>query len=421
MKRILVVDESDAVRETVALLLENDFAVLKSSAGLQELSVSGIARDIDLLIIGVAHNAVARASVLLDSAARNRFAILFLVDSKSSGRSITVQENVGWLAKPFDPYELRAEVARLLAPRIFDAPSPERKTEIQHPRSSRFIEFPYVNRVAATLIHRFAATRLPVLITGEMGCGQPWVARAMHQLAENRAPRLLLNGKQINKAYLEQQRRAIAALRESGSITLLIDEIDKVAPSEQAGLLSFMEEEAERFEGWHTLTTANADLLEKVYHSEFLEPLYYRLATLKVTLAPVRERREDIPAIARWFARFYAKELNMGDVDFSPAADERLSQYLWFGNLNEFETVIARTLAARRKTRIEEADLVFDFNAERLIFEQSAVEESAPPKPAPVEISKTVVELPANQVQTNGFKSDGLGNALPDLRVLIHE
>src|ERR1700741_1527560 len=114
MKRILVVDESDAVRETVALLLENDFAVIKNSVGVHELSEGDVARDIELLIIGVPRNALGCASALLNSAARSRFAILFLVDSKSSGKSITVQENVGWLAKPFDPYELRAEVARLL-------------------------------------------------------------------------------------------------------------------------------------------------------------------------------------------------------------------------------------------------------------------------------------------------------------------
>jgi DNA-binding NtrC family response regulator len=423
MKRILVVEDSDAVRETLALLLEGEFAVIRSSVGAEGLSLAEIERDVGLLIIGVGPAAVTRASALLSSAARGRFAILFLVDSKSLGRSITIRENVGWLAKPFNPYELRAEVARLLAPTIFPSPAPTHGVEAQHHRLTRFVEFPYVNRIAASLIHRFAATRLPVLISGEMGCGQPQVARAMHRLVENPACRLLLSGKEINENYLEQRRLDMGVFLESGnhSVTLLIEEIDKIAPPEQSMLLAFIEEEAEKLEEWHTVATANVDLLEKVYRGEFLEPLYYRLATLKVTLAPVRERREDIPAIARWFARFYAGELNLSDVDFSPAADERLSQYLWFGNLSEFEAVIARTLAAHKKTRIEEADLIFDFNVEHLVLGLPDFEASTESKPARAEVSKAIVEAPPGQGQTNGFKSEDQGNSLPDLCVLIHE
>src|SRR6266478_5053479 len=147
MKLILVVDDSDAVRETLALLLEGEFAVIRSSVGAEGLSLAEIERDVGLLIIGVEPAAVTRASTLLSSAARGRFAILFLVDSKSLGRSITIRENVGWLAK-------------LLAPTIFPSPAPTHCVEAQHYRLTRFVEFPYVNRIAASLIHRFAATRL---------------------------------------------------------------------------------------------------------------------------------------------------------------------------------------------------------------------------------------------------------------------
>src|SRR5262250_3232255 len=124
MKRILVVDDSDAVRETLALLLESDFAVVRSSVGAEGLSFDDIDGDVGLLIIGVAPAAVRRASILLSFAARGQFAILFLVDSRSFGKSIAIRENVGWLAKPFSPYELKAEVARLLAPPVFASPPP---------------------------------------------------------------------------------------------------------------------------------------------------------------------------------------------------------------------------------------------------------------------------------------------------------
>jgi signal transduction histidine kinase len=255
-----------------------------------------------------------------------------------------------------------------------------------------------------------------------MGCGQPRIARTMHRLAENPGFCILLGGRQVNESYLEGRRFEIAKCLERGdrSVTLLIEEVDKLLPSEQSLLFAFIEEEAEKVERCRLLTTSNADLLERVYRGEFLEPLYYRLATLKVTLAPVRERREDIPTIARWFAQFYARELNLSDVDFSPAANERLNRYLWFGNLSEIEAVIARTLAVHRKTRIEEADLIFDFNGKRVILEQSEFESAIPSEADRTQVSKAIVETPPGQGQANG-KSEDHDNFLPDLRVLIHE
>jgi signal transduction histidine kinase len=68
-----------------------------------------------------------------------------------------------------------------------------------------------------------------------------------------------------------------------------------------------------------------------------------------------------VPAIASWFCQFYASYIGLGEISLSAGANERLSNYLWFGNLNEMETVIARTLALQRKSRIEAADLIFDF------------------------------------------------------------
>jgi transcriptional regulator with GAF, ATPase, and Fis domain len=69
-----------------------------------------------------------------------------------------------------------------------------------------------------------------------------------------------------------------------------------------------------------------------------------------------------VPAIASWFCQSYASYIGLGEVSLSVSANERLSNYLWFGNLNEMETVIARTLALQRKSRIEAADLIFDFS-----------------------------------------------------------
>src|SRR4029077_11295119 len=149
---------------------------------------------------------------------------------------------------------------------------------------------------------------------------------------------------------------------EAPSVTLIVENVDRLSLSGQAELLDFLENEESKFGTCRLLTTARDDMLEKVYQGELLESLYYKLATLKLTLRPLRERREDVPAIASWFGEFYANHLGLGDVTLSAGANERLSNYIWFGNLNEMETVIARTMALQRKNWIEAVDLIFDFS-----------------------------------------------------------
>ena len=173
-----------------------------------------------------------------------------------------------------------------------------------------------------------------------------------------------MHAAEINSAYLDQKSLQLSWCRSSEAppVTLIIENVDQLSLSGQAELLNFLEEEEAKFGKCRLITTARVDILEKVYRDELLESLYYKLATLKLSLRPLRERREDVPAIASWFCQFYASHLGLGEVSLSAGANERLSNYLWFGNLNEMETVIARTLALQRKSWIEAADLIFDFS-----------------------------------------------------------
>jgi phospho-acceptor domain-containing protein len=144
----------------------------------------------------------------------------------------------------------------------------------------------------------------------------------------------------------------------------VIQNLDKSSPASQTLILNFLEEVSGKCEHVRFLTTANLQLLDKVYRGEFLEGLYYRLATLTLKLSPLRERRDEIPLLAEWLARIYARKLGLGEPQFSPEAKQRLSNYLWFGNVGELESVIASTLAFHRKATIDEPDLIFEFSGE---------------------------------------------------------
>jgi DNA-binding NtrC family response regulator len=422
-KRILVIEESEVIRETLALILGREFLVAKRPFGKGVFSFADTDRDVDLVILGVTPAIGKEPSSLLRFADKAPFAVLFLVDSKSAARAIEDREKVDCLAKPFSPYELKEKVGRLLARRtilskVLSHPAVEPPGEL-----TRYLDFPYLTRAAASLAHRFAATQLPILISGEIGCGQERVARGIHFLVARFGSWVLLNAAEINAAYLHQKSLQLSWSRcEAPSVTMIVENVDRLSLSGQAELLDFLENEESKFGTCRLLTTSRDDILEKVYQGELLESLYYKLATLKLTLRPLRERREDVPAIASWFCEYYANHLGLGEVTFSAGANERLSNYLWFGNLNEMETVIARTLALQRKNWIEAVDLSFDFSIAGELSQLSELEEFV--RLGAQEGSDQEKAEDRAQARNGQHKEVALGNShakRQDVNVLIHE
>jgi two-component system response regulator PilR (NtrC family) len=425
MKRILVIDESEVVRETLALILGREFIVIKRPHGTGAFFDSE--SDVDLVILGVTPGIRVESSTLLRFAARAPFAVLFLVDSKTAARNIEDRDKVGCLAKPFNPYELREKVGLLLARHNALAQNAIPSSQSRHDEVTPYLQFPYLSRTAASLVRRFVTTELPLLISGEIGCGQERVARAVQSSRVNPSAFITLSATDITTEYLAEKSLELSYRRrlQGTRTTLVIENVEAVAPAGQVALLDFLEA-SETSGKWRVLTTARADLLEKVYRGEFLEGLYYTLATLALKLSPLRERREDIPAIASWFAARYAKTLGLGEIIFSPAATERLVNYLWFGNLHEMETVIARTLVIHRKNRMEVSDLVFDWSGDLGVTETPEREEVAPSETQSKEDLKPFKapaishgSLPAVPRSENGYPRSAGFNAL--IHELAHE
>jgi DNA-binding NtrC family response regulator len=421
MKRILVIDESEVIRETLALILGREFVVLKRAHGAATFSFADSDAEVDLLILGVRPAIGIESSSLVRFASRVPFAVLFLVDSRLTAKAIEERKKVGCLAKPFNPVELKEKVGRLLARRSVQTQEAIWSTEIRQDQPD-YSKFPYLSRAAASLAARFGTTKLPLLITGEVGCGQERVARAIYALQAIAGACVSLNAAEISADYLAQKSFEISCNRrlQANTVTLLIENLEKVLPAGQSALLNFLEED-ERGE-WRFLTTARANLLEKVYEGEFLEALYYKLATLTLELPPLRERKEDISTIAGWFARFYGKSVGLDEVTFSVEASERLSNYLWFGNLHELETVVATTLVVRGKSRIDAADLVFDFSTEHELVEVPNFEEFTPPE-RQVKKELKLVTAPAavhNGLSPESGSENGQGKST-DMNSVIHE
>jgi len=420
MKRILIIDESEVIRETVELILGHEFIVSKRAHGGQQFRFADANEEIDLIIVGVAPQFGAEAENLARLSAQLPYAVLFLVDSQSTARILEKTAQVSCLTKPFNPYELRARVEQLLA-RPTVLPRAPLLAASEPPKGlARFIEYPYVNRSVASLVQRFAATRLPIMISGELGCGQDNVARAIQTLQPNIRLRVAVNLPELTTAYLAQKSLQLSQWRavDASAPILLIENLDKYDAVGQSLLLSFLQEQEEQGVPACILTTATGDLLEQVYGGTFLAALYYKLATLTLRLPPLRQRAEDIAPLADWFAASYATRLQIIEPTFSAEAMERLRNYLWFGNLHEMEAVIARTLAFRGGGKIDASDLVFDFGGDPVVGVKP-FELARAAAPATNSLAQPKLEVYNGNSNATG-SANGYGKPV-ELSVVIHE
>ena len=267
-----------------------------------------------------------------------------------------------YLAKPFDVDAIVRVAKRAL----------EQKRLVEENRSLRkqVERSTLVGRSPALLevykqVARAAAAQVPVLITGETGTGKEMVARALHR----RSPRasgafIPVDCGAIAESLMESElfghargsftgatgaRRGL--FEEAHGGTLFLDEIGDVGPKVQAQLLRALQEGEIRRVGESSpvkvdvrvVAATNKDLKERVAEGLFREDLLYRLDVVHLHLPPLRERREDVPALVEHFAALHAR----GGVApvVTAEAMTRLTAYDWPGNVRQLENVVARALA----------------------------------------------------------------------------
>ncbi len=238
---------------------------------------------------------------------------------------------------------------------------------------------------------RVAPTESTVLIEGESGTGKELAAKALHRSSPRASkPFVAINCAAIPETLLESdlfghERGAFtgAASQKKGRLevadggVVFLDEIGDLAPSLQVKLLRVLQErEFERVGGTHPIkidirlvAATNRDLNEAVKQGEFRQDLYYRLAVVKLTMPPLRDRREDIPMLTRHFVQKHAKKCKVKAKPISREAMAALVNYEWPGNVRELENAIERALV------MGSSDMVLLEDLPESLLEQSAPDE----------------------------------------------
>jgi DNA-binding NtrC family response regulator len=229
------------------------------------------------------------------------------------------------------------------------------------------------------IVDQVAPSRATVLITGESGTGKELVANALHQRSPRaNGPFIKLHCAALAESLLESElfgheRGSFtgAMARKDGRFqladggTLFLDEIGEISPSIQVKLLRFLQEhEFERVGGTQTIrvdvrviAATNRNLVEEVAKGRFREDLYYRLNVVALEMPPLRDRRSDIPALARFFLDRYARDNGKAIDGFTPEALELLTAYDWPGNVRELENAVERAVVLATGALIEPRQL----------------------------------------------------------------
>jgi two-component system NtrC family response regulator len=228
---------------------------------------------------------------------------------------------------------------------------------------------------------RVAASRATILLQGESGTGKELLARLIHNLSPRSAkPIIAVNCSALHENLLESElfghekgaftgasARRIGRFEEADGGTLFLDEIGELSATVQVKLLRFLQErEFQRVGGNQTIrsdvriiSATNRDLEARVREGLFREDLFYRLNVVTMAIPPLRERKEDIPALIDHFLKRYAEDNGKDIEGVSSEAHDMLLKYDYPGNVRELENIIERAVVICRDAVVSIEDLPF--------------------------------------------------------------
>ncbi|AKF06881.1 Response regulator of zinc sigma-54-dependent two-component system [Sandaracinus amylolyticus] len=381
--RILVCDDEASLREMLGVLLRR--------AGYETELVSDVttararvatATPYDLVITDLALPDGTGMDVLAAARERDDALQVVVITAFGSTENAVQAMRLGaydYIQKPFRNHELLVLLEKALEKRKLASENRvlrARVAEQEKPVPGLLGSSPAMRRVM-DLVRRVAGARTSVLITGESGTGKEMVARALHQLGERASgPFIVVNCGALPEALMESElfghekgaftgatQRNEGLFRAAESGTLFLDEIGELAPALQVKLLRVLQERKVRPVGGQreietdvrVVAATNRDLEKEVAEGRFRSDLFYRLNVIRLQLPPLRERPEDVPALAEHFLQKHAS-LAGKTLRYSPAAMRWLAAHDYPGNVRELENVVERavTLALGEEVTLDD-------------------------------------------------------------------
>jgi len=367
---VLIIDDEEEIRESIELLLNSEGLSTDTAAngeqGLKKIEENSYdAVLLDLMLPGKSGMEVQKQIKRIDPTLP--VIIITAIGAVETAVTATKEGSFDYITKPWNNEKLVVIVTNAIKQRQLLSENMQLRRALKE-------RFGYDNIVGKSekilrvldLVSQVAASRSTVLIQGESGTGKELVAKAIH-LKSPRADKAFVpvNSGSMPVDLLEStlfghvrgaftsaiaSKRGLFEVADQG--TIFFDEIGTIGMETQAKLLRVIQEkEFMRLGGVDTIkvdariiAATNVDLKKLVDEGRFREDLYYRLNVINIQVPPLRERREDIPALVEFFTKKYCEENLKPLYRFGSEALKVLMDYYWPGNVRELENVVERAV-----------------------------------------------------------------------------
>lgn len=371
LNRILVADDEESIRWVLSKALkQKGFSVDLAYDGRQALQLIKDNRY-DLAIFDIKMPGLSGLELLDKVRELDSDLLVVIMTAEASMKNAVEAMKRGaydYITKPFDLDVVDAIIEKVTKARDISGQVSTLKQELKehYQLEKNIVGNSAVMQDVYKTIGKVAVSDVTVLIQGESGTGKELVARAVHFNSERLGkPFIAINCAAIPRDLLESElfgsekgsftgadERKQGKFEQANHGTLFLDEIGDMSLDLQAKILRVLQEqEITRIGGNQNIpvnvrivAATNQTLLEKVRLKEFREDLYYRLNVVPVTLAPLRERRDDIPALADYFLSHTCAEMSLPPKAIADDALALLQSHTWPGNVRELENAIKRAV-----------------------------------------------------------------------------
>jgi DNA-binding NtrC family response regulator len=368
--RILLVDDEEIVlRSCQRILRDGDYQIDIARDGLLALGMVN-ENDYDVLILDIKMPKMDGIEVLRRvKEARPEIDVIMITGLHDISTAVKAMKlgALDYLPKPFEPEDLQLLVSRAFdrRARLHGNHSAEKKAGTSYHFDNIIGSSAPMQRIFHLVAH-CAPTNSTVMLRGESGTGKELIARAIHYNSLRKdQPFVPVDCTALSENLLESElfghvkgsftgavanKKGLFETADGG--TLFLDEIGNISLTTQAKLLRFIEEREFKAVGdtriqkvdIRLVTATNRDLEGMVADREFRDDLYYRINIFPIEIPPLRERRDDIPALATHFLNYFNEEMNHKAGEFSPGAMNLLMNHDWPGNVRELENVVQRAV-----------------------------------------------------------------------------
>jgi two-component system response regulator HydG len=385
--RILIVDDEEAMRESLAAWLNKaGYEVGMAAGGPEALEI--LNRDsYDLLLVDIKMPGMDGLELLGRVKTDHPDVIVVMITAYGSIESAVASMKKGagdYLLKPFDPEQLIILIEKMAKQKALQEENERLRTRLAEWESAGFEDLigqSDAMRAVFASIEDVAQTDAPILIIGETGTGKELVARAIHARSKKAfGPFVAVNCGAMSESLLESElfghergaftgaikaRRGRLEMADQG--TLFMDEIGEISTKMQVSLLRVLEEQTFlRLGGsrllesdFRLISATHRDLQALIDENRFRQDFYYRINVITINVPPLRDRTDDVPLLAQHFAQRFAREMGKSIKGLTNSAFGLLASHDWPGNVRELRNVIERAVVVTREGLIGDSALTF--------------------------------------------------------------